>query len=212
MEILFITDYVCPYCLVAKTALTRALKLLEIPAQITYQPFELTPPPRPQVDTYSDPVRREKYRVLHQPCARLELPMQLPPRVIPRPYTRLAFQGMLFARDHGREEAYSDLVYRAYFMEERDIGTVDVLTELAAAAGLDSDAFRTALEQGTYAEAELQSVTYAREVLKPAGVPTIYINGEKITLRDYSPEEMVAILRGAAEADAPGFSCSAEGC
>ena len=46
MEILFITDYVCPYCLVAKEALTQALDATGLTADITYQPFELTPEPR----------------------------------------------------------------------------------------------------------------------------------------------------------------------
>ena len=46
MEILFVSDYVCPYCLVAKEALRRALEKLGVEAKITEQPFELTPEPR----------------------------------------------------------------------------------------------------------------------------------------------------------------------
>ena len=210
MKILFITDYVCPYCLVAKTALDRALALLGLEAEITYQPFELTPPPRPRVDTYSDPVRREKYKVLAAPCDQLELPMKRPPRIVPRPYTRLAFEGMHFARAAGREEAYSDRVYRAYFLQEQDIGSIEVLTDIAAEAGLDAAAFRAALEQGTYSKAQQEASDYARQVLKPTGVPTIYVDGEKLALRDYTLGEMVALLQGAVQA--PGFSCGEYGC
>ena len=212
MKILFVSDYVCPYCLVAKCALERALKQLDLQAQITYQPFELTPEPRPRVDTWSDPVRREKYKVLLEPCRELELPMKLPPRVVPRPYTRLAFEGWFFAQDQGCEDRYKDLVYRAYFLEERDIGSIDVLTDIAAAAGLETEAFRSALEQGKYTEQERAACAYAREVLKPTGVPTIYINDEKITLRDYSLGEMVSILSGAFAAETGGFCCGEEGC
>ena len=212
MNILFVSDYVCPYCLVAKRALERALELLGLQAQITYQPFELTPEPPPRVDTWSDPVRREKYKVLSKPCRELGLEMKLPPKVVPRPYTRLAFEGWFFALEHGCGERYNDLVYRAYFLEERDIGSIEALTAIAAAAGLDTAAFRAALEQGVYTEQQRAACDYARAVLKPAGVPTIYVNGEKITLRDYSLGEMVGVLGGAAASEAGGFGCGTEGC
>ena len=212
MDILFVSDYVCPYCLVAKEALDRALTLLGIRAEITYQPFELTPEPRPRVDTWSDPVRREKYKVLEKPCRELGLDMKLPPAIVPRPYTRLAFEGWFFAKDHGAGERYNDLVYRAYFLQEQDIGDIAVLTGLAEAAGLDGSAFRSALEAGVYTRAEQEAVAYARNILRPTGVPTIYVNGEKIALRDYSLGEMVGILNGAASLEGPGFSCGSDGC
>ena len=68
MEILFISDYVCPYCLVAKEALDRALEKMGVQAHITYQPYELTPEPKERVDTYHDQRRRAGYQVLAEPC------------------------------------------------------------------------------------------------------------------------------------------------
>ena len=149
MEILFITDYVCPYCLVAKVALENALEATGIQANITYQPHELTPEPRERVDTWNDPRRRAGYKVLEEPCRKLDLPMKLPPHVIPRPYTRLAFEGWYFACGQGKGDAYADAMYRAYFMEELDIGDVKVLASIAARLGLDEGAFTAALENGT---------------------------------------------------------------
>ena len=149
MEILFITDYVCPYCLVAKVALEQALEATGLEANITYQPFELTPEPRERIDTWNDPRRRAGYKVLEEPCKKLGLPMKLPPHVIPRPYTRLAFEGWYFASEQGKGDAYADAMYRAYFMEELDIGDVTVLASVAARLGLDAEAFTAALENGT---------------------------------------------------------------
>ena len=40
LDILFVTDFVCPYCLVAKVALEDALKETGMEAQIKIQPFE----------------------------------------------------------------------------------------------------------------------------------------------------------------------------
>lgn len=211
MEILFVTDYVCPYCLVAKEALRQALEITGQQVNITTQPYELTPEPKEQVDTWHDARRRAGYKVLEEPCRKLNLPMKLPPKVIPRPYTRLAFEGWFYAREHGRGEAYSDAVYKAYFLEELDIGRIPVLAELARRVGLDPEGFTEALEKGTYTEAEKEAVAYSRNVLKPTGVPTIYIDGEKIMLSEYTKEEMVEILLGA-EAAKNGFCCGEDGC
>ena len=176
MEILFISDYVCPYCLVAKEALRRVLDKMGLDATITEQPYELTPEPRERVDTYHDQRRRANYQVLVEPCRQMELDMKLPPKVIPRPYTRLAFEGWYYACDHGKGAEYSDLMYRAYFIRELDIGELPVLASLTGEIGLDREDFTQALVDGRYTEKERQAVTYAREVLKPQGVPTIYLD------------------------------------
>lgn len=211
MEILFISDYVCPYCLVAKEALRRALQKTGIEAHITDQPYELTPEPRERVDTYHDQRRRANYQILVEPCRQLGLPMKLPPKVIPRPYTRLAFEGWYYACDHGRGEEYNDLVYRAYFVEEQDIGSLDILVSLAERVGLDGADFKLALEEGRYTEKERQAVTYAREVLKPQGVPTLYFDGQKISLSDYTEAEMLRALNDVASCT-QGHFCGPEGC
>ena len=82
MEILFISDYVCPYCLVAKEALRQAMAETGITPDITWHPYELTPEPKPQVDTYHDEKRRAGYQRLVEPCRKLGLDMKLPPNVI----------------------------------------------------------------------------------------------------------------------------------
>ena len=195
LDILFISDYVCPYCLVAKEALKQALEEMKIEVKITWQPLELTVEPAPRVDTYSDERRRANYQVLVEPCKQLGLDMKLPPKVIPRPYSRLAFEGWYFAQEKGLGEVYNDLIYRAYFIDEKDIGDVEVLTELAESLGLNGAEYKEALVKGTFSQMEKEAVEYTRNVLKPEGVPTIYINGKKIDLETYTKEEMLQILR-----------------
>ena len=194
LDILFISDYVCPYCLVEKEVLLRTLKKTGIKAKITWQPFELTMEPKPRVDTYHDEVRKAHYQVLVEPCKALELPMKLPPAVVPRPYSRLAFEGYFYAKAHKKGDDYNTAVYNAYFLDEKDIGQIDVLADLAEGLGLDRADFVKCLEDGVYTEEEHASVMYAREVLKPTGVPTIYVDGIKITINDYTMEELEAIL------------------
>lgn len=211
MKILFVSDYVCPYCLVAKEALTQALEATGLQAEIRWQPFELTPEPKERVDTWNDLRRRANYKVLEEPCRKLGLPMKLPPRVIPRPYTRLAFEGWFYACDRGKGESYNDAVYRAYFLEERDIGEVSVLADLAGKVGLDPEDFSQTLAKGVYTAAEKEAAAYSRDVLRPSGVPTLYLNGEKVMLHSYTREEMIDLLLGAQSAEG-GFGCGEEGC
>ncbi len=212
-EITFISDYVCPYCLVAKEALKEALLETGMEAKITWVPFELTPEPRERVDTYSDQVRREKYKVLDEPCKKLGLDMKLPPHVIPRPYTRMAFEGWFYACDKDKGNVYNDMMYRAYFMDEKDIGDIDVLVELAGKIGLNKVDFRMALEEGRYTQQEKEAVALARSKYEINGVPTIYINGVKVGLQEFTVEEMIRLLGEQYNEDMDGgFGCGPEGC
>lgn len=212
LDILFVTDFVCPYCLVAKVALEEALKETGIEARIRIQPLELTPESRERVDVCHDEARKKRYQILVEPAKALGLDMKLPPAVCPRPYTRLAFEGMFFAREEGEEARYSDLTYRAYFEEEQDIGELDVLCRIADRAGLDTGRFRQALEAGTYTEQVREAVAYSRNELKVTGVPSIYLNGESISVETYTKEEMIEILQEGQIAAAKGVCCGLDGC
>lgn len=213
LNILFVTDFVCPYCLVAKEALHQALLETGIEAEILIQPLELTEEPKERVDTYHDETRKAHYQILVEPAKQLGLDMKLPPAVVPRPYTRLAFEGWYFARGKGLGDAYSDLMYQAYFIDEKDIGDLDVLTSLAESIGLDPQEYRKALLEGTYSKEEKEDVSYSRNVLKVRGVPSIYINGKQVTVSTYTKEEMIQILTQQESVSGEGgFFCGPDGC
>ena len=215
MEILFISDYVCPYCLVAKEALRQAMAETGITPDITWHPYELTPEPKPQVDTYHDEKRKAGYQRLVEPCKKLGLDMKLPPNVVPRPRTRLAFEGWYYACEQGKGEEYNELMYRAYFIDELDIGDIAVLVKLAESLGLDGEAYKTAVLSGKYSAQEQAACDHARNVLEIKGVPAVYINGEKIALQSFDKEEMIELLQneerrkeGGAAVVCTGDSCT----
>ena len=212
MEIVFVTDYVCPYCLVAKEALRQALEETGIEAVIHTEPMELTVEPKPRPDTWNDPVRRSHYTILTEPCRQLGLDMKIPPHVIPRPYTRLAFEGWFFAQEHGRGEEWHDLMYRAYFMEELDIGELPVLKMLAERLGLDSAALEEALVSGRYTAQEKAAVAYSREAYQPDGVPTVFIDGQRVEINEYTKDEMIRLLTGVHTGNGAGMACGPDGC
>ena len=214
LEITFVTDFVCPYCLVGKVALQEAIRATGIEATLKIQPMELTEEPKPRVDTYHDPVRREKYKILDEPAKALGLDMKIPPNVVPRPYTRLAWEGWFFAKKKGLGDPYSDLMYRAYFIDEKDIGDIDVLVALAESIGLDGVEYRNALDSGTYYEAERMASNYSRHNLEVKGIPTLFINGHRVKMSDYSIDAAIELLKNPPSEDVTNNSvgCGPDGC
>lgn len=194
LSIQIASDFVCPYCYVLEALLER-LQAEGMAMEVEYLPFELTEPPEPQVDTFRDPERRARYeRELAPLCRELGLPMRLPPKVSPRPYTRMAFQGLYLAREQGREAAYARRVFRGYFEEERDIGDLETLLALAEEAGVNPRALREALEDGRYAAGEREAVRRARETLGVRVVPTLFLNGRRLEGGARSLDELRAWL------------------
>ena len=199
MEIVFVTDYVCPYCIVAKEALREAVTRTGLDVKITWQPFELTPETKPQRDMSNPtPERNAQMAVLAEKGRRLGLDLKLPPNVHPRPYPRLAFEGWFYACEHGKGDAWADAMYRGYFEEEVDIGNISVLASIADRLGLNGAELAVALEQGTYTQQENEAVAYSRNVLQPFAVPTLYVNGKKVMMEEYTTEEAIRILEAAA--------------
>lgn len=175
ISVTVISDFACPFCYVAKKSLKKAAEGLDV--SFRWLPFELTPPDQPPVDTVGDPVRREHYaQALEPACRALGISIHLPPRIRPRPYTRLAMEGQLFAERYEKAEEYSDRVFDAYYVEEQDIGSLDVLTALAAEVGLPAEEFSAALQNGTYTRELLERERFAVQTYRPETVPLIVIN------------------------------------
>ena len=210
LDILFVTDYVCPYCILAKEALRRALDKLYLDAKITYQPL-LLKPKAPIKFNPDDPAIKKRFELLSSASRALDIDMKIPVNVNPRPVTRLAFEGWHYALEQGKGDEYADLMYRAYFVEEKNIGEIEVLKELAERIGLNGEEYVKIIESGKYTETVLAKDNASRNELKVKGVPTIYIDGTPIELNDYTVEEMVNILSGL-ESVSGGMHCGDEGC
>ena len=210
LDILFVTDYVCPYCILAKEALKRALDKLYLDAKITYQPLLLKPKPPVQFNP-DDPAIKKRFELLSSAAKALDIDMKIPVKVNPRPVTRLAFEGWHYALEQGKGDEYADLMYRAYFVEEKNIGEIEVLKELAERIGLNGEEYVAAINSGKYTDTVLAKDDASRSELKVRGVPTIYIDGQQIELNEYTVEEMINILKGL-ESVSGGMHCGDEGC
>ncbi len=89
--------------------------------------------------------------------------------------SRPAHEAAAWAAANGKDEEFRKGVFRAYFVEDRNIGSADVLGEIATGVGLDPADLRAALEQGRYREQIEQEYEEARQIGVTA-VPTFVAN------------------------------------
>lgn len=186
LKIFVYSDYVCPYCLLAKKPLDEAVKGKDV--EVEWMPFELRPFPTPTLKPEGDYLQSVWKQSVYPMAERLGVPIKLP-KVSPQPYTHLAFEGYQFAREKGKGQEYNERILEAFFQEEQDIGDIDVLTSLAGEAGLDEKEYREALENRKYKETHQKALQHAYEEASVQAVPTIVI-GETILQGAY-PREMI---------------------
>jgi predicted DsbA family dithiol-disulfide isomerase len=143
------SDPVCPWCYVGKANLDRALEAAaDHPFIVQWHPFQLNPDMpdegvakrayleekfggKARVDAVHDRLR-EVART-----AGLALNPDVPKRM---PNTLDAHRLIHWAGIEGRQTPVVSALFRAYWVEGRDIGNIAVLADIAGACGMDRDA------------------------------------------------------------------------
>lgn len=178
LQIKVYSDFVCPFCFLAKAPFEEAIKGKDV--EVEWMPFELRPSPAPKLDPWNDPSKLQGWKSYITPTAdKLGVDMKLP-RVSPHPYTGVAFEGYHYAKEQGKGNEYMNRVFKAFFQEEQNIGEIEVLTKIAGELGLDEQAFRDALQTGTYKETQQRALQHAYEEARITGVPTFVIGDERV--------------------------------
>lgn len=157
LEVFF--DYTCPYCYLALHELNQLLPSYP-ELSVTWSPCELNPQPEPRFYDWE-----ESAQWLIELKPRLESAgLTINPPYPTGNYTYLAIQGLLCLEEQGADiRRYNDAVYNAVFRDGKDIENLDVLSDCAAYAGGEVNAFRLALVSETYKERRLALSKYAWE-------------------------------------------------
>lgn len=90
--------------------------------------------------------------------------------------SRLAMQASEFARDEGKFDSFHEALFHAYFTELRDIGDLEVITDIARQMTLDPRELQTALQENRYLP-RLLAVTEEARQLNISAAPTFLVNG-----------------------------------
>ena len=91
--------------------------------------------------------------------------------------SRLALEAAEYARDMGKFESIHEAMFRYYFTEAFDIGSIDIIKSVAVEIGLDTDDMMKAISKKRY-RSVLDEARKEGEKINLTGVPTFIINGE----------------------------------
>jgi predicted DsbA family dithiol-disulfide isomerase len=176
LHLVLVSDYICPWCYVG---LARLEKLRdEFDVTLTACAYDLRPGIPPEGLPRSEVSQGRTYPEGYLDNLRLTaleagIEMKRPPLV---PNTRKAHEATEFASENGGDLwAVHRALFRAYFEEERNIGDTEVVVEVCAAAGVEHNALRSALDEGRYREEIERQMGWGRSQ-GISGVPAVIFN------------------------------------
>jgi predicted DsbA family dithiol-disulfide isomerase len=202
------SDVVCPWCYIGKRKLEQALARLHeknVPVTPHWRAFQLNPDMpitgvarKEYVETkFGGPERaKEIYARVAGVGSEVGIAFQFD-KIERQPNTINAHRLIAYAGVHGNQDAVSEALFRAFFLELRDIGDVATLSDIAAIAGLNRDAVYAYLssDQGTAAAQQEDAV--ARQ-LGITGVPFFVFGGKYAVSGAQNPDVLVQAYEQAA--------------
>lgn len=189
-------DYVDPLSYLVQPALAR---LEERGVEVRHRPLERNPPPSPLLDPDAPALRRWWEDEIEPLAAREGVEIRRPAFI---PWSRKAHELALHARQEGCFQQVHGALFRAHFVERRDIGRIDVLVELGVEAGMDVTDTRVALDVDARTDELLRQEAEAAS-RGVETVPTTVIDGRRI--EGYATaEDLDSLLRDAPPPDGRG--------
>ena len=185
------SDYVCPFCYLQEPVLAQVRQAYGDRVDVEWRAFELRPEPMPTLDPQGEYLQSVWTRAVYPMARHRNMTLRLPPV---QPRSRSALELAEYAKQEGCFEEVHRRVFQAFFEDGRDLGRIDVLTEIGAAAGLHPEKVRTALERGAYRERVIQDARLAQDIGITA-VPTAVVAGSD------QPMKQGAIVQGAQPVD-----------
>jgi predicted DsbA family dithiol-disulfide isomerase len=166
------TDFVCPWCYLSTARIKRLARDFSLEIQYVYFPLH---PETPAEGLALEKLFAGRGLDIEKVHARLKALMEaedLPYGQRTHTYnSRLAQELAVWARGKPELEALHDAIYRAYFVDNRNLVDVELLASLAQSAGLSGEEARGVLERRSYKDAV--DADWARSrALGVTGVPT----------------------------------------
>jgi predicted DsbA family dithiol-disulfide isomerase len=200
------SDPICPWCYIGKAHLDRALAAEpDHPFVIEWHPFQLNPAmPAGGMDrrAYLEgkfggkeaAVKAYAPLVEHAEKAGLTINFEAMQRT---PNTLDAHRLIHWAGIEGRQTAAVSALFKAYFVDARDIGDAEVLADVADGIGLDASIITRLLASDADIDAIRDRDTHSRE-MGISSVPTFIVAGKHAVPGAQPPElwkKVIAELR-----------------
>ncbi|GGJ40842.1 DsbA family oxidoreductase [Deinococcus roseus] len=201
LNIQIVSDWVCPFCPIGEANLQKGLDLLRQngiwngEASIEMLPFQLNPEvPEGGVDhlehlskKFGSRERVEQMQDMITQKAKDAGWEYRFDRVTISPNTINAHRLARFAQERGKQTEITELLFRAYFTEGKNLSDLDTLTELGVQAGLDREEVAAYL----HSNQDVQDIrTFDQHIKRQGvqGVPFFIVNGYAVANGAMPPE------------------------
>ena len=192
------SDVICPWCYVGKRRLEKALGLLDgtIRAKVTWRPFQLNPAmPKEGMERTAYLTAKfgsmEAYaRIVGDQVSAAGADEHISfafENISRTPNTFLAHRLIWYGEQQGCQNELVDLLFKSYFLEGADIGSMAVLAHLVEWVGLRADVFLLG-DEGT---AEVQADEAVARRLGIRSVPPFVLN-RAFSISGAQPPELLA--------------------
>ncbi len=202
MQIDIYSDTVCPWCFIGKRRLEKAMASRpELSLDIVWRPFQLNPNmPIGGMDRQSylankfgGAQRAGQFYDLIDRTGRgdgLEFKFE---RIKVTPNSLDSHRLIKFGRAAGRQDPVVEALFRAYFLDGRDIGEMDVLIDVAEACGLDGGSTRVYLETDQDVQ-QTQAEDLKARRMGIDGVPFFVVNNKYAVAGAQEPEAFLPLF------------------
>lgn len=211
LRIDFVSDVVCPWCIIGLKALEAALERAAdvVTAEIHFRPFELNPDMPPDGEDVAEHVARkycadpERSRgtrdLIRTTAAELGFTMNAAPGG--RIWNSFDAHRLLhWAGIEGRQAELKLALFEVHFTDRQNLAAVDVLVATAGRAGLDAAAARAVVVEGRYIDEVRADERFWRERGIQA-VPAVIIEGKYLITGGQPVEAFERVLRKIAAKD-----------
>jgi predicted DsbA family dithiol-disulfide isomerase len=196
------SDTICPWCFIGKRRLERALKARPQPGlKVRWRAFQLNPgmpaegmERRAYIEAKFGGTERARtiYDTVRAAGAGEGIEFAFE-KIKRTPNTLQSHRLLRLAAATGDQDAVLEGLFRAYFLEGRDVGDRAVLTEIGAAAGLDRRKTAAFLGSDTDTDTVLSEDVLARRA-GINGVPCFIFNGRFALSGAQEPEAFFQIF------------------
>lgn len=205
-----ISDVVCPWCFVGKRRLEQAIEKVadRFDVQVQWHPFQLNPDMPKEGRDWEEYVK-ERFGEMERLAAAQERLVEIGKNEgIPFAFDQVrraantfdAHRLIWIAGRFGKQGEVAEGLFRANFLEGRDVGKRETLLEVAGAAGLDPAEIGRLLDEGAGSDEVGASQEQARQI-GVSGVP-FFIAERKLAVSGAQPADVLAeMLEEAARGD-----------
>lgn len=206
LRIDFVSDIVCPWCVIGLKSLEQALAALtaEVTPDWHFHAFELNPHMPPEGENAAEHIARKYGRPPADSAAARSHIKQMgadlgftfaggPDAMIWNTFD--CHRLLHWAEKAGNAHALKMALFDAHFTRGQPLNDPETLIAAARAAGLDADAARDVLDSGRYAEDVRANQRWWREEQDITAVPAIIFNGKYAIMGGQPPATFEKVIR-----------------